>query len=143
MTRHKEDGIQFPSISPDGKVIAYENEFELWTVDVPGGTPRKITIDLAFDPKDNMVTYVNTRNSAEGFSPSPDGDYLAVDFRGEVFVVPTDGEVGEKTQVTSSSWRDQGATFSPDGKLPRLHLRRNEGAGGLGLRPRRRQPQEA
>jgi tricorn protease len=116
VTRHKQDGIQFPSISPDGKVIAYENEFELWTVDLPNGTPRRITIDMAFDPKDNMTTYINTRNRADGFSPSPEGDYLAVDFRGEVFVVPTDGEVGEKTQVTTSSWRDQGATFSPDGK---------------------------
>ena len=41
VTRHKEDGIQFPSISPDGKVIAYENEFELWTLDVPSGTPTQ------------------------------------------------------------------------------------------------------
>ena len=117
VTRHKDDGIQFPSISPDGRVIAYENEFELWTVDVPTGTPRKVTIEMAFDPKDNLVTYVNTRNRAENFSPSPEGDYLAVDFRGEVFVIPTDAEVGEKTQVTTSAWRDQGATFSPDGKL--------------------------
>jgi tricorn protease len=116
VTRHTHDGIQFPSISPDGKVIAYENEFALWTLDVPTGTPKKLTIEMAFDPKDNLVTWVNTRNKAEGFAPSPDGDYVAVDFRGEIFVVPTDSEVGEKTQVTSSAWRDQGAAFSPDGR---------------------------
>ena len=116
VTRHRQDGIQFPSISPDGKVIAYENEFELWTLDVPGGTPKRITIDMAFDPKDNLVTWVNTRSKAEGFAPSPDGDYVAVDFRGEIFIVPTDGEIGEKTQVSNSSWREQGATFSPDGR---------------------------
>jgi tricorn protease len=116
VTRHRNDGIQFPSISPDGKVIAYENEFELWTLDVPGGTPRRVVVEMAFDPKDNLVTYVNTRNKAEGFDPSPEGDYVAVDFRGEVFIVPTDEEVGEKTQVTSSSWRDQGSAFSPDGR---------------------------
>ncbi|MBA2301147.1 MAG: PD40 domain-containing protein [Acidobacteria bacterium] len=116
VTRHRQDGIQFPSISPDGKVIAYENEFELWTLDVPNGTPKKVTIDMAFDPKDNLVTWVNTHNKAEGVSPSPEGDYVAVDFRGEIFIVPTDGEVGEKTQVSNSSWRDQGATFSPDGR---------------------------
>ena len=59
---------------------------------------------------------MNTRNKAEGFAPSPEGDYVAVDFHGEIFVVPTDGEVGEKTQVTNSSWRDQGEEFSPDGR---------------------------
>ncbi|HVL68594.1 MAG TPA: S41 family peptidase [Vicinamibacterales bacterium] len=116
VTRHREDGIQFPSISPDGTVIAYENDFDLWVLDVPNGTPRKLTIEMAFDPKDNLITWVNTRNKADGFSPSPDGDYVAVDFRGEIFVVPTDNEVGEKAQVTASSWRDQGAEFSPDGR---------------------------
>ena len=30
--------------------------------------------------------------------------------------MPTDSEVGEKTQVTDSSWRDQGGMFSPDGR---------------------------
>ena len=29
VTYHKKDGIQYPSISPDGKTIIYENEFEL------------------------------------------------------------------------------------------------------------------
>ena len=30
--------------------------------------------------------------------------------------MPTDSEVGEKTQVTDSPWRDQGGMFSPDGR---------------------------
>ena len=117
VTFHKEDGVQFPSISPDGKVIAYENEFELWTVDVPSGSPKKVTIDMAFDPKDNLITWTNVRNRAEGFAPNHEGDYLVVDQRGEIFIVPTDSEVGEKTQVTDSAWRDQGGMFSPDGRF--------------------------
>lgn len=116
VTSHKEDGVQFPSISPDGRVIAYENDFELWTLDVPSGAPRKLTIEMAFDPKDNLVSFVNTRNKAQGFAPSPEGDYVAIDHRGEIFVVPTDAEIGEKLQLTSSSWRDHGELFSPDGR---------------------------
>ena len=116
VTSHKEDGVQFPSISPDGKVIAYENEFELWTLDLPNGTPRKVSIEMAFDPKDNLTTWLNTPNRAEGFAPSHEGDYLAVHQRGEIFIVPTDPEIGEKTQVTSSAWREQGGMFSPDGR---------------------------
>ncbi len=34
ITFHKKDGIQYPSISPDGKTIVYENEFELWRFDI-------------------------------------------------------------------------------------------------------------
>jgi tricorn protease len=116
ITSDKGDGVQFPSISPDGKTIAYENDFDLWTLDVPSGRPNKVVVDMAFDPKDNLITYATTKNRADGFAPSPEGDYLAVDHHGEIFIVPTDPEVGEKTQVTSSSWRDQDARFSPDGR---------------------------
>ncbi|MFW6331175.1 MAG: family 43 glycosylhydrolase [Gemmatimonadota bacterium] len=53
----------------------------------------------------------------EGFDPSPEGDFLAVDYRGEIFIVPTDPKVGEKTQVTSSPRRDRHQRWSPDGDL--------------------------
>lgn len=117
VTRHREDGVQFPSISPDGSTIAYENEFEIWTLPAAGGQPRKVTIDLAFDPKANLVEYLPTNNRVNGFSPSPEGDYAAVENHGEIFIVPTDANVGERMQVTSSSRRDRGQMFSPDGKL--------------------------
>ena len=52
---------------------------------------RRVTIDLAFDPKDNLITWVEHAKRPDGFSPSPDGDYAAVDFHGEIFIVPTDG----------------------------------------------------
>ena len=116
VTRHGKDGVQFPSISPDGKTIAYENEFELWTLDVPSGTPKKVALDLAFDPKDNLIRYETSKDNADGFDPSPEGDYVAVDVHGEIFVVPTDPESGEKAQVTSSSWRDTRERFSPNGR---------------------------
>ncbi|HSK10045.1 MAG TPA: S41 family peptidase [Vicinamibacterales bacterium] len=116
VTSHKADGVQFPSISPDGRTISYENEFEVWTLAVPGGTPRKVTVDLAFDPKDNLTQYLQSKGKADGFAPSPEGDYIAADFHGEIFLVPTDPEVGEKRQVTASSWRQTGAVVAPDGR---------------------------
>jgi tricorn protease len=116
LTRHRGTGIRFPSISPDGRTIIYENDYELWAVDVPDGQPRRIPITLAADPKDNLVSYLTTTNRAEGYSPSPNGDLLAVDFHGEIFLVPGDAEVGEKRQVTRSPWRDRNQVFSPDGK---------------------------
>ncbi len=117
VTNHSADGVQYPSISPDGRTIIYENEFELWTLSVPDGQPRKVTIELDFDPKYNLVEYLSTENEADGFSPSPDDDYLAVDYHGEIYIVPTDEEVGEKKQVTSSGWRDRYETWSPDGNF--------------------------
>jgi len=116
VTFHTKDGIQYPSISPDGKSIIYENEFELWKLQIPDGQPQKIKLSLDFDIKENLVEYLQINSEVNGFNPSPDGSYVAVDNHGEIFVVPTDKEVGEKKQVTSSPWRDRYQNYSPDGK---------------------------
>ncbi|MFO7768051.1 MAG: S41 family peptidase [bacterium] len=116
VTRHRADGVQYPSISPDGRTIVYENEFELWRLDIPGGRPQKIAVDLAFDPKVNQVEYLRAEDRADDFSPSPDGEEVAVSYHGEIVIVPADPEKGEKRQVTSSPWRDWRQVWSPDGK---------------------------
>jgi tricorn protease len=116
VTTHKDDGVQFPAISPDGRHLIYENDFELWTLDVPSGAPRKLSIRMAFDAKENDIDMIPTTNRADGFSPSPTGDYLAVDFHGEVMIVPTEPGVGERTQVTNSPWRERFQVYSPDGR---------------------------
>src|SRR5205807_6676092 len=47
---------------------------------------------------------------------SPTGDYMAVDYHGEIMIVPTEQGVGERIQVTSSPWRERSETYSPDGR---------------------------
>ncbi len=143
VTRHKKDGVQFPSISPDGKTIAYENEFELWTLDVPGGTPKKVALDLAFDPKENLIRYVTSKGNADGFAPVarrrlrrrrlPRRDLHRADRPGDRREAP-----GHLVLVA----RPPRALLA-ERPLHRLHLRRVEGRGGLGLRPADRRPPEA
>ncbi len=115
VTRHTSGGVMYPSISPDGRTIIYTQEFELWTVDVPSGTPTRIVVDLAFDSRDNPVEFVRSAGRAEGFAPDPTGDRVAVDFRGELFVAPVDASLGELSRITRSAWRDRYPSFSPDG----------------------------
>lgn len=117
VTTHKDGGVFFPSISPDGKRIVYQHDFDLYTVDVPNGRSKKLTIAMSFDPKDNDITLLPVQSRAEGFSISPNGDYMAVDYHGEIMIVPTETGVGERAAVTSSAWRDQGEKYSPDGRM--------------------------
>lgn len=116
VTKHDDDGVQFPAISPDGKRIIYENDFALWALDVPSGLPRKIDIRMATDPKENHWGVIAASNRADGFTVSPSGDYIAVDVHGDIVTVPTERGVGEMTRVTSSPWRERSQTWSPDGR---------------------------
>jgi len=116
VTEHRTDGVQFPSMSPDGTTIAYENEFEIWTLKTGQRSPTRITIDLAFDPKTNLTRTVQTENRPDGFAISPDGAYAAVDTHGEIFLVPTDPEIGEKRQITTNAWRQRNQNIAPNGR---------------------------
>ena len=116
VTSHKDGGVFFPSISPDGKHIVYQHDFDLYTIDIPNGKSKKLTIAMSFDPKENDISLLPVQSRAEGFSISPSGEYLAVDYHGEIMIVPTEQGVGERTQVTNSPWRDVQEEYSPDGK---------------------------
>jgi tricorn protease len=116
VTSFKGGGVFFPSISPDGKRIVFQHDFDLYTVDVPGGRAKKLNLTVAFDAKESDVQVLSAQSRAEGFSISPTGDYIAVDYHGEVMIVPTETGVGEKTQVTNSAWRDRNELYSPDGR---------------------------
>ncbi len=116
VTHLKNGGVFFPSISPDGKRIVYQSDFDLYTVDVPSGQSKKLTVALAFDPKEFDVEVLAAQSRAEGFSVSPSGEFMAVDFHGEIFIVPTEQGVGERTQITNSAWRDRNEEFAPDGR---------------------------
>ncbi|MFC1791773.1 S41 family peptidase, partial [Gemmatimonadota bacterium] len=115
VTRHTEGGVKYPAMSPDRTTIVYTNDHDLFLLDVPGGTPTEVQVELAFDPTTNRVEWVDVEDQAGGFSAHPDGETVAVDSRGEIFIVPVDPEKGEKRQITASAWRDRFQKFSPDG----------------------------
>jgi tricorn protease len=117
VTRYTDGGVKYPSMSADGRTIVYTQKHELFILDVPNGQPQPVPVRLAFDPSINRVEWVQVSNQADGFSVDPEGKTVAVDSRGEIFLVPVDPEVGEKTQVTQSAWRDRYQKHSPDGKL--------------------------
>ncbi|MFC1782638.1 S41 family peptidase [Planctomycetota bacterium] len=116
VTFHKKDGVQNPTISPDGKTIIYENEFELWKLNLPDGRGQKITISLSFDDKENMFEYQTVDSECSTFAANFDGSYAVVENLGEMFMVPSDPKVGEMKRLTESSWKEQPISFSPDGK---------------------------
>jgi len=116
VTRHTQGGVRYPAISNDGRTIVYTNDHELFLLDLLNGSPQHVSVELAFDPSINRVEWVDVEDQAQGFAPRPDGDMVAVDSRGEIFLVPTKEDVGEKMQITSSAWRDRYQKFSPDGE---------------------------
>ncbi len=114
VTHHEDGNLYFPSISADGKVIVYEDNFGLWKLDTASGKSTEIRIDIRSDVKENDTELVTINNEAEGFHLSPSNRRAAIVAHGEIFTIATDR--GEPQRVSETPWREQDPRWSPDGK---------------------------
>ena len=96
-------GTRFPSLSPDGKTIAFTYLGDIWTVSTDGGRASRVTVHSALDGPACW---------------SPDGKWLAFTSRREhnadVFVVASSG--GLPKRLTFHGAYDSVCSWSPDGK---------------------------
>ncbi|HLG97096.1 MAG TPA: S41 family peptidase [Bryobacteraceae bacterium] len=114
VTHHTDGNLFFPSISADGRVIVYEDNFGIWKLDTATGKSTEIRVDIKSDAKENEVELVSVRNEAESFHLSPSNKRAAIAAHGEIFTIATDR--GEPQRVSETAWREQEPRWSPDGK---------------------------
>ena len=113
VTHHGDGNLFFPSISADGKIIVYEDNFGLWKLDTATGKSSEIVIDIKADSKENDHELI-TLTDAQAFSLSPTNKRAAIVAHGEIFTIATDR--GEPQRVSESAWKEQEPRWSPNGK---------------------------
>src|SRR5262249_53918187 len=115
VTRHKSGSLYFPSMSADGRVIVYEENFGLCKLDVASGETREIKININTDDRENPLETVVSSGECDSYHLSPSGKRAVVATHGELFSIATDrGDVRRLT--TSPGARDGQPAWSPDGK---------------------------
>ena len=100
--------VKFPrwtASSPDGSRLAFQAVGRVWVMDLPNGTPRRLTPD-SFEPFEMAPAW------------SPDGRSIAFTSwadaaQGQVWRVPADG--GEPEQLTTRAGEYLNTVWSPDG----------------------------
>ena len=95
--------LRYPSISPDGKNVAFSYKGDLYVVDSEGGEARQLTSNPAYD-----------------YYPvwSPDGKTVAFasDRYGNFDIYKVSVEGGVPVRLTTHSAKETPWTFTPDGK---------------------------
>ena len=116
VTRHTGGALFWPSMSSDGKVIVYEENFGIWKLDVATGKSSEIILDLASDEKENQVDVEAVSNEIDSYDISPSGRRAVISARGQLLTIAT--ERGDITRVAPDDMasRNQFPKWSPDGK---------------------------
>ncbi|HEV8384945.1 MAG TPA: S41 family peptidase [Candidatus Acidoferrales bacterium] len=114
VTHHKSGSLFFPSMSSDGKVIVYEQDFGLWKLETATGKTTEIKVNIISDWKENNFEVLTVNGETNGYHLSPSTKRAVVSAHGELFTIATDR--GDVTRVTNSYTRDGNAQWSPDGK---------------------------
>jgi tricorn protease len=95
--------MRYPSISPDGKTIAFGYKGDIYLVNSQGGTATPLTIHEAHD----MMPVWSKDGNSIAFSSDRYGNF-------DVFVMQING--GSPTRLTYNSAADYPYDFSPDNK---------------------------
>jgi tricorn protease len=116
VTKHTDGNLFWPSMSSDGKVIVYEENFGIWKLDVASGRTSEIKLDITTDEKDNEIEIETVTNEVETFDISPSGRRAVISARGQILTIATDR--GDITRVAPDKMasRNQTPKWSADGK---------------------------
>ncbi len=112
LTFFKDDGVRFPNISRNGKVIAYEEGQSIWCFFPELGENKKLRIYGPSDYKVNPIERKTFTSEATEMQVSPNGKEIAFVVRGEIFVMKEKG--GKANKITNNPARDYEINWSPD-----------------------------
>jgi tricorn protease len=116
VTKHTDGNVFWPSMSSDGKVIVYEDNFGIWKLDIASGRSSEIRIDIATDEKQNEVDVETVTNEVDAFDISPSGRRAVISTRGQILTIATDrGDITRLAPDRMAS-RNDAPKWSFDGK---------------------------
>ena len=115
VSQFRDGRVLWPSISRDGRRIAFERDFEIWTLETATGRAGQVPITLRGAgslPAAERITYTS---QLQEMALSPDGLKIAFTVRGEIFAVSSkDG--GTAARVTRSAAVEGQPSWSPDSR---------------------------
>ena len=102
ITSYSGDGVRFPSISRDGRVIAYEYGLDIYNI-VDEGEPQKLEIIAPLDDPQSTKQQIRYKDKAKRLAFTPDGNQMFIEVRGEVFSGRIVGDEDKEARGRSNS----------------------------------------
>jgi tricorn protease len=115
ITTFTDGRVLFPTITRDGKTIAFERDFGIWTLDVASGATHRVPVTLVGANATAAAEHVTLTSNFQDMALSPDGKKIAFVARGEVFATSA-AQGGDAERVTHTPAIEQMVTWAPDSR---------------------------
>lgn len=115
LTTFTDGRVLWPTISGDGKTIAFERDFSIWTFDTASGRTQPLKISRRGAPAGAGVDHTRLTTGFEDLALSPDGKKVAFVARGDLFAASAkDG--GDATRLTATSALESHPIWTSDSR---------------------------
>jgi tricorn protease len=115
VTTFRDGRVLWPSITKDGRTIAFERDFGIWTVDTASGQTREVPVTLRGAPAAAGIEHRTFTDQIQELALSPDGKKVAFTVHGEIFSASaTDG--GDAARVTDTAGEEAELGWAPDSR---------------------------
>src|SRR4029079_5184890 len=117
VTKFRDGRVLWPSITSDGRTIAFERDFGVWTVDTASGQARQVPISLRGAPAETSGDRRPCTDQIQELALSPDGKKVAFTVHGEIFSASAkDG--GDAIRRTTTTAEEAERARRPDSRTP-------------------------
>jgi tricorn protease len=125
LTRFKDDGVRFPQISANGKVITFEQGTEVYRLDTATGAMNAISLQAPAQDRRAAETVRRTFSAnVDDYALAPDAKEFVYVVRGELFAARfPDG--GPSRNLTETVEPEGSPQLAPDGKTVYFEAERN------------------
>ncbi|MEM7103126.1 MAG: S41 family peptidase [Bacteroidota bacterium] len=118
LTSFSDDGLRYFDVSHDGSTVTYEKGGKVFIQDLKNGTAAKeFKVQLPADYRFYPVETKRFNRSAAEYEISPNGKYIALTIRGEIFLTQNDKEKSRTVKITDNPARDLDARWLNDTTL--------------------------
>jgi len=100
LTQHTTGTVRWPSVAANGRSAVYEQDSDVWILDLESGKHRRIEIDAPTDARSNHLVELNLATGATEYVASPDGKRMVAVIRGDLWLFPERG--GTTRRLTTS-----------------------------------------
>ena len=115
LTRFDSGRVLWPTISRDGRTIAFERGFGIWTLDTGSGQARAVPVTLRGLPAGRVAEYRRLTSGIEELALSPDGKKVAFVVHGEVFAASA-ADGGDAVRVTRTAQAERHVAWAHDSR---------------------------